>query len=674
MFLSGNTSDSEFVSNRRAEESATVDQRGQSRLNFENCLTALVPRIQTTGTPLSRWVTVGALALGAPVAVSAQDSTADTVAMPGIEITLRPERNKAGDVESVLVTLQITDTVSVAPVLEFRAPIELNDMPGIADRLRGFRVDDSIGAVLMTRTDDSVEASGFGYNRRWRTARSVTFPVTVNYRAIVPPGRLRAGPPFDLRTFAGGVSGGGAGFLALLQDSRRYHVHIRWDLRALQRGAVGISSLGDGDADATMALADLQSSWFMAGPLGRYPKGGNAGGFSAAWLGASPGVDLRADMAWAARAFRSLSTFFGDTAQRPYRFFLRILPESTTSGGTAGDRSFMLQVPVRPARTASSGDGGLRSIVVHEMIHGWAGTFQGAGPWASEGLATYFAANLQRRLGLQPIKAFVAELNRLSEQYNGNPYRNATSDVAGAAFWADRNGELLPYVRGSLYFFTLDAAIREASGGERSLDDVLLELFARRADGETISVRTFTNALARELGPGVAAQLDSAVVRGTKTVFVSPDAFGPCFTHSWTQVVVPDFGFDRRTPDVQTVVGLVPGSAAAGAGLRNGDVILTPVAPELLVSDKVQQMKLDVMRNGESLYLTYMTQPMINESWQWSRVPGVSLAVCRGAAPSTTQSSSTQSSSKHSPSKQPRSKHSPSKKRAIPKRRAQGSP
>jgi hypothetical protein len=44
-------------------------------------------------------------------------------------------------------------------------------------------------------------------------------------------------------------------------------------------------------------------------------------------------------------------------------------------------------------------------------------------------------------------------------------------------------------------------------------------------------------------------------------------------------------------------------------------------------------MKLDVLRDGESLYLTYMTRPMINESWQWSRVTGVPAAVCRGAQP-----------------------------------------
>ena len=214
------------------------------------------------------WVAVASLAVVAPVAAYGQDAAVDTVFMPGIEIALRPERNKAGNVPAVSVTFYLTDTVRVAKTLEFRAPIVLNNLPGIADRISGFRVDDAIGAVLMTRSDDSADASGFGYYRHWRTARSVTFPVTVRYRAIVPPGRLRAGPPFDLRTYAGGVSGGGAGFLALPDDARQYRVGIRWDLRSLKRGSVGISSLGDGNADATMALAGLGSSWFMAGPLG----------------------------------------------------------------------------------------------------------------------------------------------------------------------------------------------------------------------------------------------------------------------------------------------------------------------------------------------------------------------------------------------------------------------
>ena len=113
------------------------------------------------------WATVASLALVAPVAASAQDAAADTVVMPGIEIALRPERNKAGNVAAVLVTFQLTDTVRVAPMLEFRAPIVLNNIPGIADRIRGFRVDDGIGPVL---TD---EGGRFGRRERVRLQSSL---------------------------------------------------------------------------------------------------------------------------------------------------------------------------------------------------------------------------------------------------------------------------------------------------------------------------------------------------------------------------------------------------------------------------------------------------------------------------------------------------------------------
>ena len=562
----------------------------------------------------------------------AQNPPAANAALPAIDISLRPERDSAGNVAAVGVTFQLTDTASSATPTSFRAPIVLNNIPGIADRVDGFRVEDRNGAVPITTHDDSADASGFGYYRHWRTARPLALPATVRYRAIVAPKRLRAGPPFDLRTFAGGVSGGGAGFLALPEDNRRYRVRIRWDLAGLERGSVGISSLGDGDAEAAMQLGGLGSSWFMAGPLGQFPEGGNTGAFSAAWLGTSPALDIREDMRWAASTYKTLSTFFRDTVVRPYRFFMRVLPESTTSGGTAGNRSFMLQVPVRPPqRRASDGDNpGVRSIVAHEMIHGWAGSFQGAGPWASEGLATYFTAELQRRFALQPIAAFVAELNRLSRQYYANPYRNATNDAARAAFWADKNGELLPYVRGSLYFFALNAEIRTKSGGARSLDDVLLDLFARRGRGEAVSVRTFTDALAKELGPEIVAELDSVVVRGTKTVVVPPNAFGPCFTRTTVQVVVPDFAFDRRAPGTQKVVSLVATSAAAAAGLRDGDEISTPVSADVLTSSDVRQLTLDVVRDGRTTRIAYTTRPMLVDSYEWSRVAGVDDATCRG--------------------------------------------
>jgi predicted metalloprotease with PDZ domain len=271
----------------------------------------------------------------------------------------------------------------------------------------------------------------------------------------------------------------------------------------------------------------------------------------------------------------------------------------------------------------------VRNTIAHEMIHGWAGGFTGAGQWASEGLTTYLTARTLLVLALQPIDAFVAELNRLARQYYGNPYRNASNDAAAAAFWADRNGEVLPYVRGALYFFDVNRQIRRASNGARSADDVLLELFRRRSAGETISGNTWKAALVKELGARAAADVDSIVVQGTKTLVLPPDAFAPCLTRRTTSVVVPDFAFDRRTPETHTVASLVPGSAASGAGLRDGDVITSPLAPEVLTSAEPSHLRLEIERAGRPLTIAYATRPKVVDSYQWSRAPGVADADCR---------------------------------------------
>src|SRR5688572_1777635 len=204
------------------------------------------PRRRSRGLPAG---VVGMMLLISTALAGAQNpaggsATLPGAPLPGIDISLRPERDSAGNVAAVGVTFHLTDTVSSSAATSFRAPIVLNNLPGIADRVDGFRIEDRNGAVPITTHDDSADASGFGYYRHWRTTRPLALPATVRYRAIVAPRRLRAGPPFDLRTFAGGVSGGGAGFLALPEDNRRYRVRIHWDLAGLERGSVGISSLG----------------------------------------------------------------------------------------------------------------------------------------------------------------------------------------------------------------------------------------------------------------------------------------------------------------------------------------------------------------------------------------------------------------------------------------------
>ena len=117
-----------------------------------------------------------AIVFSSGLAGAQQSASRDAPAGPGIDITLRPERDVAGNVAAVSVTFRITDTASAGPTISFRAPIVLNNIPGIADRVAGFRLEDKAGPVAMTTTDDSADASGFGFYRHWRTTRALSLP------------------------------------------------------------------------------------------------------------------------------------------------------------------------------------------------------------------------------------------------------------------------------------------------------------------------------------------------------------------------------------------------------------------------------------------------------------------------------------------------------------------
>ncbi len=546
---------------------------------------------------------------------------------PQIQITLQPERDPAGNVAAINVRYVITDTGT--PIREFRAAVILNNLPGIADRMERFVVADRSGSVPLTVVDDTPDATASGSLRHWRLGRPLSLPAEVRYRAVVAPRRFRAGPPMDLRTFAGGVSGRGPGFLALPDDNRPYHILLHWDLSLLGTGAIGASSLADGDAETEGPLSLLNATFFMAGSLGRYPVGGNAGAFSAYWAGESPSLQMQDDMRWSARAYETLSRFFGDTAVRPYRLFLRVLPETTTSGGNAGYRSFMIQVPLHPPPRPAGAAPSLRGVLAHEMIHGWAGG-PGGGQWSTEGLTTFYTAYVQLRTGLQPVEEFVRDVNRISRDYYANPYRNASGEAAAAAFWADKNGEVLPYNRGALYFFDLDDKLRKATSGRRTLALEMFELNRRRSSGENVTVQTWIEILRKTLGAAAVADFDSIIVRGTKTIVLAPNAFGPCFERRVEKHVRPDFGFDRRVPEARTIVSLVPGSAAAAAGLRDGDVVTSPQTVDVLTSPDARRLSLDITRAGTPLHIQFSTVPSLVDVFLWSRVAGVDERVCRG--------------------------------------------
>jgi predicted metalloprotease with PDZ domain len=217
-------------------------------------------------------------------------------------------------------------------------------------------------------------------------------------------------------------------------------------------------------------------------------------------------------------------------------------------------------------------DAELDLVLAHELVHRWiGGTLRLVGrggreaTWFSEGFTVHVARRALLQAGLLSPADFAADLNRTDGE-----------GVAGE--------ERLPaeYRRGALHAASLDAAVRRASRGRRSLDDVLRDLTktARAGGKASLPVAALRDALVREIGAEGGASVDR-IEAGDDAPALPDDAFGPCAHRRVREARGFELGFDRRslaaTPAL--IRSLVKGSAAERAGLREGALVLTSKVP-----------------------------------------------------------------------------------------------
>lgn len=552
---------------------------------------------------------------GSSSSVENQEKATD---LPTLDVLLRVVKEGDGPITHIEVALEMS---SVGRTQEnpftLMSPVKYTVTSGIADRIEDLRVTDDEGSVELKQIEDQPAYGGMVIWRKWQAARTVKGPVKVHYRARMPEPEPRPpGPPYHLSLNGGGVSGAGCGFLALPEEKGEFKLCLTWDLEALGPGAASVSSLGDGDVETTGPIDRLFQSWYIAGPLGRYPEKGRADGFSAAWLG-NPPFDAQEVMVWADKAFNALKSFFRDTSPASYRFFMRVGPADQGGGGTALYNSFMLYVPEEPELARNP-----RNTIFHEMTHKWVGGMEGSPGkvfWFSEGLTVYYTRTLMYRSGLCSAIEFLEDVNGTVISFLTNPLRNMPNDDIGKKFWQERNAQRLPYQRGSLYFAYVDGKLRAASNGKQTLDDVILSLFERRAKGEKLTKDLWLAELEKTIGPSASEAFESIIIRGGDFIPAS-DAFGPEFERISAELRVFELGFNERKTlyaEEKRITGLVEGSAAARAGLREGDLILNDVNPRALRDNENLPLKLEVQRGDKKLKIEYLPRGESVDGYKW---------------------------------------------------------
>lgn len=275
------------------------------------------------------------------------------------------------------------------------------------------------------------------------------------------------------------------------------------------------------------------------------------------------------------RVIESQREFWKDHSQE--RFLVTLVPlgegpNAFSFGGTGLQDSFALFATPN-AEVAS-----LRGLLAHEYFHSWNPTALGkmGEPeqhvyWFSEGFTEFYTYQLLYRSGIISEAEFIETYNSLIREYYMLPARNEPNERIVRDFWNDRNVGRLPYLRGLMFATNLNAEIKRVSGGVRSMDDVMFDLAAaNRTKPQTITVELLRSAFQKHLGYDPVGLIERQIMNG-ELIAPSPDALGPGIGLENVEIPVFELGFDfDKFAKERIVAGVVPGSAAHDAGLRNG--------------------------------------------------------------------------------------------------------
>jgi predicted metalloprotease with PDZ domain len=512
---------------------------------------------------------------------------------------------------SVRVVEPLAEVKAGAPLL--RMPLVISNVQTSAASLTDLRARDARGPLALGFHDD---ASGPEPYRHWVASRAVHGPVELSYRLPISnaPNARGAAPPFELRSDGGAFSGLLGTFLMQPDDTAAYRMKLAWKLAPLGGEALGVSTLGVGNAVTLTAQAtkELESVFVMAGDVGHEPARPSADGFFSAWQGTPP-FDARALMQWTHRLYGYYLKFF-KARNAAYSVYLRSNPINAGGGVEVGS-SF---VGTFDDKTRIED---FRITLAHEMVHTFVHSLDGpdhlATEWFGEGVAVYYQRVLPLRAGQISPGDYLKDLNSTAARYYTDILNDTPNARIPSRFWADTRVRVLPYDRGSLYFARLNDEIVQASSGRRSLDDVLLGFLERRKQGKPLTEEAWVQAVVAAVGERGRQEFE-AMMRGDR-IQLRSGAFGPCFRRIEKPMRRYELGF---TSDVlieprRIVRGLVPGSAAARAGLRNGDEILVPVPQDGIQSDQQARLTLRISRAGKTMDISYLPRGEAVEVPQW---------------------------------------------------------
>lgn len=452
------------------------------------------------------------------------------------------------------------------------------------------------------------------------------------------------GPRVDLRrdVTGGGLVGQGQGFIPVPPppsedngEKETWQSSVEWDLGDAPSGVHGAWSLGDDHISSAIGTMEftVTHAIFAVGYLQRFPEWDtgtssqpgqeSSNTFSMYWLDPSP-----YDMVGLARSTRDIyariAAYF-DNSTDPFRVFFRQI--EANSGGTGASFSFMVEYSLMSVDQTD--EHALADLIAHETVHEFAlldETLPDERPpewqedeaaWYVEGVASYIGA----LVGLNdPARRgwMVKSMNNYAQAYYTSPVvRMPYGDVL-SNYWDTVDITRVSYYRGLMYLAELDGIIWSKSQGKRSMDDVIVGLYKLRRDGQPCGLMTLKEKLAGLIGQESVGRSYEAVFKGD---LIIPS--GGCLARYGLKLVRMkwqkfELGFEAQSMRDFKVRGLVPGSAADRAGVKEGDVIVKGFMVWIVEDELDVPMRIIVLRNGKEVKIEWWPRSdEVVEAYGW---------------------------------------------------------
>jgi predicted metalloprotease with PDZ domain len=364
---------------------------------------------------------------------------------------------------------------------------------------------------------------------RWRVRTGGADPVIVRYRVYCREMSVRTN--WVEQRFA--LLNGAPTFLTLVGSGPRPH-EVEVELPAQWRRTVSPLPPAPGGAVHHYVARDydtLVDSPLLAGnpAVHEFTEGGRP--HVLANEGEGPMWDVEGSLRDVAQIVRANLRVWGALPYDRYVFFNLL----TESGGGLEHRDSTVMMTSRWATGTRKDYLGWLGLVSHEYFHAWnvkrlrpveLGPFDyenevhSTGLWIGEGFTDYYDGLLVRRAGLSTREEYLEQLSNTVRNLHDNPGRlvqSASQSSYDAWLKQYRPDENTPnttisyYTKGGVVAFLLDARIRAATGGRRSLDDVMRLAYARYSGSRGFTQEEFRRTASEVAGTDLSAWFARAV-------------------------------------------------------------------------------------------------------------------------------------------------------------------